>query len=236
MKRQPYFPRTLAERIAWFSHYGTELPLANVVLGLPAGDVTNSMNDAGYCEYALGDWLAEVRGFGHAGTSAVDDLFHGSGGGTFVLPTFTAPAVPPAVGSVAPGALDRIFAFLQTIKACSNYSEAIGLQLQIVGAEDTSPAGSLVPVYTLAVERNGAAQQIVRVSFKKAGHQGVIIHGKRGGGDWEMLAIDLTSPYMDSRPLLVPGQPEVREYRLQYYASAAPIGDFSMSSTITVSP
>ncbi len=236
MKRQPYFPRTVAERPGWFENYALQLPLVNATLGLPAGDVTNSMNDAGFCQYASGVWLNAVRDFGLAGTAALDALFNGTGGGTFALPTFTSPVLPPAVGLVAPGALVRIFAFVQTIKANPHYTEAIGLQLGIIGAEDTPPAGSNAPTFTLKAERLGGAQESVRISFKKAGHQGVVINSQRGGGAWEMLGIDLSSPYLDERPLLNPAQPEQRAYRLQYYDNAAPIGDFSDVSSVTVSP
>jgi len=41
---------------------------------------------------------------------------------------------------------------------------------------------------------------------------------------------------MDERPLLVAGQPEVREYRLQYYDDAGPAGDFTPVQSVTVTP
>ncbi len=171
MKGQRYFPNTVAERPGWFENYALQLPVVNATLGLLAADMTNSLNDAGFCQYASGVWLNAVRDFGPAGTSALDDLYGGSGGGTFALPVFTVPTLPPAVGAVAPGALNRIFAFVQTIKASPKYTEAIGLQLKIVGAADTPAAGSNAPVFTLKTEHLGAAQESVRISFKKAGHQ-----------------------------------------------------------------
>ena len=76
----------------------------------------------------------------------------------------------------------------------------------------------------------------MKVMFKKFGRQGVVIYSKRGGGGWELLAIDLSSPYLDERPLLVAGTPETREYRLQYYDDAAPEGGFTDVSAVTVAP
>jgi hypothetical protein len=76
----------------------------------------------------------------------------------------------------------------------------------------------------------------VKIVFRKFGRQGVVIHGKRGGGGWELLAIDLSSPYLDERPLLVAGQPELREYKLQYYDDAAPVGDFTTVMSVNVAP
>ena len=232
MKRQYYFPRPIAERPEWFGVYATQLPLANATLGLPAPDVTASVADARFCQYASGDWLMATREFGPSATAALDELYSGSAGG-FSLPVFTAPALPVGVVAVAAGALDRITAFVQTIKACPNYTEAIGIQLGIVGPEDSAEHD--LPTFTLKVER-GAGCECVRVAFKKFGRDGVAIYCRRNGGAWELLAIDLSSPYLDERALLVPTMPETREYRLQFYEGSAPTGDFTPTQSVTVGP
>jgi hypothetical protein len=234
MKRQPYFPRVVAERPEWFATYAAQLPIANTTLDLDAAAVTATVADARFCEYASGVWLAATREFGPAATAGLDELFDGPGGAAFVLPDFTAPALPNGVSAVPSGALRRIFAFVQTIKASPNYTEAIGLQLGIVGQEDS--AEHPLPEFTTEVERGSGSCQCVKIRFKKFGRQGVVIQSRRGGGAWEMLAIDLASPYLDERPLLVAGQPEMREYRLQFYDDAAPTGGFTDVATVTVTP
>jgi len=233
MKRQPYFPRLVSERPDWFANFATQLPIANTTLALPAPDVTASVNDARFCHYSCGAWLTGAREFGPAATAAIDGLFNGTGTDPFVLPPFTVPALPAGVTAVLPGALTRISNFVQTIKASPNYAEAIGLQLGIVGQEDA--AQNPLPTFTLVVERSGGCE-CVKIVFKKYGRQGVIIFSRRGGGAWEMLAIDLASPYNDERPLLAAGQPEVREYKLQFYDDAAPVGDFTPVQSVTVTP
>jgi hypothetical protein len=195
--------------------------------------VTASVSDARYGEYCCGAWLTAAREFGPAATSAIEDLLGGAGGAAAVLPPFTMPALPAGVAAVPPGLLTRIFAFVQTIKARPEYTDAIGLQLGIVGQEDA--AENPLPTFTLKPER-GEGCQCVKIIFKKYGRQGVVIFSRRGGGAWEMLAIDLASPYMDERPLLVAGQPEVREYKLQFYDDAAPSGDFTDVASVSVSP
>lgn len=233
MQRKPYFPRTVAARPEWFGNYAAQLPIANVTLALPAADVTAQVNEARFCEYSCGIYLTKAREFGPAITASVEELLDGSGVAPYVLPLFTVPALPAGVTAVAAGALRRIAAFVQTIKNSPNYTEAIGLQLGIVGSEDAGE--NPLPTFTLKVER-GDGCECVKVIFKKYGRQGVVIWCKRGGGAWEMLAIDLVSPYMDERALLVPGQPEVREYRLQYYDDAAPTGEFTPVQSVTVTP
>lgn len=233
MKRQRYFPAVVALRPEWFNNFATQLPGANTTLGLDADEVTAIINDARYCEYACGDWLTTAREFGPAATAAIELLFDGDGAVPAALPAFAPPALPAGVTAAAPGALRRIFLFVQKIKGCKTYTEAIGLQLGIVGQEDA--AEHPVPEFSLKQER-GEGCQCVRIIFKKFGRQGVVIYSRRGGGAWEMLGIDLASPYLDERPLLAAGAPEVREYRLQYYDDAAPTGDFTPVQSITVTP
>ncbi len=195
--------------------------------------MTAIIDDAAYCEYVCGAWLAAAREFGPAATAAVEGFLDGPGPNPMVLPAFTAPALPAGVTAAAAGALPRIFNFVKTIKAAPGYTEAIGLQLGVVGQEDT--AEHPLPEFSLKAERGGGCE-CVKILFKKFGRQGVVIYGRRGGGDWELLAIDLSSPYMDERPMMIAGVPEVREYRLQYYDNAAPSGGFTEVQSITVSP
>jgi hypothetical protein len=236
MKRQPYFPRLVDARPGWFGNFATELPGANAALTIPAAEVTSIINDALYAQAICGAHLTKVREFGPATTSAIDTLLDGEGAAPFAPPVFAPPALPAGVTPVPPGVLRRIAKFVQLIKSRPGYTEAIGLQLGIVGSEDA--AEHPVPEFTVKVERGGDPGncECVRIVFKKFGRQGVVVWSKRGGGAWEMLGIDSASPYLDGRPLLVPGTPELREYRLQYYDDAAPVGDFTPVQTVTVTP
>ena len=142
MKRQPYFPRTVAARPEWFGNFATQLPIANAELGMAAAEVTAIVNDAKFCEYACGPWLTAVREFGPASTAAIDILFDSPSSTPFVLPAFTVPALPATVTAVPPGALTRINDFVRAIKSRPNYTENIGLQLRIVGQDESELAGS----------------------------------------------------------------------------------------------
>jgi len=233
MKRKPYFPRLISQRSDWFHNYATQLPIANVILAMAADNVINTVKDARFGEYGCGAWLTSTREFGPAATASIEGLLNTAANDPFVLPSLTVPALPAGVVAVAPGLLKRIFLFVQAIKANPNYTEAIGLQLGIVGQEDA--AEHALAEFFLKVERSGGCE-CVKIVFKKFGRQGVVIYCKRGGGAWEMLAIDLSSPYLDERPLLVAGTPEIREYKLQFYDDAAAVGDFTDVSSVTVAP
>jgi hypothetical protein len=241
MKRQYYFPRTLESRPDWFGTYARQLNLLGTGLNLVPGDFASSVADGLYLEYVSGLWLKAVREFGPACTSALDTLYDLDGNDPFVLPVFTAPGLPPAnaplpaVVAVRPGALQRIFAYVQVIKASPAYTEAIGLQLGIVGPEDTPAPNDAGPEFTLKVEQGDTAQ-VVRIRFKKSGHMAVAIYSRRPGGEWVLLGIATSSPYLDARPLANPAQPEIREYRLRFWDDGSETGEWSAVDKVTVAP
>ena len=244
MKRKPYFPRIISERPEWFHNFATQLPQANTVLGLDPAVVSARVADALYCEYVCGPWLTWARDCGPAATAAVDTLFEGSGAGNYALPVFNPPPLPPgdpaatppipATVAVPAGALRRIQDFVVQIKREGTYTEELGKTLGIVGEADS--VEKEVPEFTLKVERaDGGACECVRISFKKYGYVGVAIWSQRDPDEWEKLGLDYFTPYLDQRPLKVPGQPEVRKYRLQFVGEEGPTGPFTPIQSVTVS-
>lgn len=232
MKRQNYFPSRIGDQVTWLANYALKLPIHGPTLGVAAGDVTASVNDAKWGGYVLGTWLSAVRAFSPSTTDAVDNVLTGEGTVAVVLPTFTAPALPAGVTAAVPGLLNRIFALIARMKTSPNYTETIGTDLGIVGAEET---GKPTPRFT-AETLDGTPCQCVKLVFYKYGHMGVHIEGRRGTGGWEFLSVDTESPYLDERPLLTAGQPEVREYRMRFWDKGTPNGDWTDIVRITVSP
>lgn len=232
MKRQDYYPGRIGDQVNWLDNYSVKLPIHGPTLGVEPADVTASVNDAKFGNYVLGTWLSAVRNFSPSTTDAVDDVLEGAGASAVVLPTFTAPALPAGVTATPPGLLTRIFALIAKMKLSAGYTEAIGTDLGIVGTEGTEKA---TPKFLIAPEQ-GEGCQCVKLTFYKYGHMGVYIESRRGTGAWEFLAIDTESPYMDERPLLVAGQPEVREYRMRFWDKGTPNGDWTDVQKVTVSP
>ncbi len=233
MKRQVYFPSRIGDQVNWLDNYSVKLPIHGAALGVIAGDITASVNDAKYANYVLGTWLSAVRNFSPSTTDAVDDVLTGAGSSAVVLPTFSAPALPAGVTAALPGTLNRIFALIAKMKLAAGYTEAIGTDLGAVGSQETEKA---MPKF-LADMLQGSGCQCVKLTFYKYTHMGVYIESRRGAnGVWEFLAIDTESPYEDQRPLLVAGQPEVREYRMRFWDKGTPNGDWTDVVKVTVSP
>ena len=232
MKRTNYYPSRIGDQVNWLDNYGIKLPIYGATLGVIAGDITASVNDAKYGNYVLGTWLSAVRNFSPSTTDAVDDVLTGAGTVAMVLPTFTAPALPAGVTAALPGTLNRIFALIAKMKLSSAMTEAIATDLGIVGSEATEKA---VPKFITEMLQ-GTGCQCVKHTFYKYNHMGVYVEGRRGTGAWEFLAIDTESPYVDERPLLVAGTPEVREYRMRFWDKGTPNGDWTDVVKVTVSP
>jgi hypothetical protein len=73
--------------------------------------------------------------------------------------------------------------------------------------------------------------------FSKSKSDGVNIYSTRAGDTAStFLARDTVPPCVDTRPLLVAGKPEVREYKCVYVSNDEEIGQFSGEVVITCAP
>lgn len=238
MKRQPYYPKKTGDQAEWHTNFATKLPGYASTLGLIQAEEDNAVADNLILAYGLGGWILAVREHGTACTQSLDTLSYGTGSTNFAFPTAQLPPLPtlPAgITGVKPGALQRTFDLVGILKRKPGYTEAIGLDLGIVGSEAPEPPPSATPRIKVVAEL-GQDCECARVTFFKDGHQGIILETRRGGSAWEELAIATKSPYLDERPLLVPTQAEVREYRARFWDDGRGNGDWCDVARVTISP
>ncbi|MBE7496938.1 MAG: hypothetical protein HS117_18505 [Verrucomicrobiaceae bacterium] len=240
MKRNDYYPRRESERPEWHLNFAAKLPVYGPTLGLTAAQINNAVADNLTLAYGLGEWRTNVREFGPAGTASLKDLESGTGSAAFVFPAYDAPALPTLpVGAdpVKPGALERTFLLVQEMKGKQAYNLPMGLDMGIVGSEAPAPPpGEAPPPRVTATVISGEANERVSFKFVKDGHDGVRGETQRGSGGWELLDISNKSPLIDDRPLLVPGQAEVRQYRFRFYDAGAAHGAWTDVIRVTVGP
>ena len=123
--------------------------------------------------------------------------------------------------------------FAKRVQGHRNYTEALGIQLGIVGAEDSTDMTVAQPVLVANPLPHGA----VEIAFNKSKADGVNLYSQRDGDSGIVfLARDTSSPYVDNRPLLVPGKPEVRKYRGIYVVNDAEVGLTSDDVTAVCQP
>lgn len=78
---------------------------------------------------------------------------------------------------------------------------------------------------------------VVELAFSKSKSDGVNLYSQRDGeAGFVFLARDTSSPYVDNRPLLAAGKPEVRRYKTIYVLNDQEIGQFSDEVTVTCRP
>ena len=116
MKRHPYYPHRQADEIVWLTNFTNKISTYATTLGLTAGQVTAIKADCLWLIYILQIWLPAIRNWAQSGTDALQEAQSGTGSSAQALPVFTAPALPVGTTAVNPGALLRLFTFVQDLK------------------------------------------------------------------------------------------------------------------------
>jgi hypothetical protein len=109
----------------------------------------------------------------------------------------------------------------QRIKKSTAYTEVVGKQLNIIGAEDTTDMTQEQPTLFASVKAGG----VVEIDFNKMDAEGVHIYGMRDGETvFSYLASETHAAYVDNRPLLAAGKPETRQYKAVFFIGKSEIG------------
>lgn len=122
---------------------------------------------------------------------------------------------------------------VRQIKSHRGYTKKQGDALGIEGPEYTVDLSTAKPDLA-GVDQTGG---VVSLTFTLYKSDGVNIYGQReGDSDWVLVGRAVTSPYMDERPLLQPGKPELRRYAAVYMLKAKQVGAFSDDLVINCAP
>ena len=231
MKRNTYFPIRQNDQVVWLVNFANKLPGYATALGLSTAQVNAAVADAQWLVYVMAAWLGAARAWSLACTNAVTLAQNGDGTTLMALPVFTAPAFPDGVTPVNTGALDRIFALVQTIKDSGRCDDSIASDLGIIGTEKAAPDfETLQPRFKVSRVATGV--------FLDWGWDGnaafldmIEFQVDRGTG-FVFLANDTTPGYTDTAP-----QPSVLtkwKYRAIFRVGDQQVGQWSNDMSITV--
>ena len=227
-----YIPTDEGDLLTWLSNYQIKLTtIYNTLFGLTAGEITAIQNDVIAMTYMINQvGLAKTN---MQDRYAYKDLIKkgpiGATGAAYPG-AFTPPAVPVVL--VLPGIIPRVRLMSKRVKAHPAYTISIGEEIGIVPPfnplpPNPKPVGSAVPL----------GSSLVQIKFVKKSYTGVRLETKRGTEtDWTSMGNYVRSPIIDSRPPLVPGQPEKRQYRMQYLEGNTVIGISSDVYSISTNP
>ena len=129
--------------------------------------------------------------------------------------------------------VNLIRAEARRIKARATYSDGLGAQLGIVGVKDSHDLSISRPELSGIDQTDG----VVTLNFSKYNSDGVNIYSKReNDADWVLLIRASVSPFIDMRPLLEIGKPELRHYCATYILKDKEIGHYSDEVVVNCTP
>ena len=146
---------------------------------------------------------------------------------------FAPPALPAGVVPVNTGALNRVFAFVQTIKDSGSFTDAIGRDLGVIGSAQTGPdLTTIAPQFTVTRTATG-----VNANWGWGGNSAYLdmieLQVDRGDGKgWVPLAFDTTPGYIDTAAQ--PATLTKWKYRGIYRVGDRQVGVWSAEVSVTV--
>ncbi len=213
--------------LPWLQNFLLKFQVQGPGLGFLPAQVTATTADCNMLIYLVQTYVAVTRQNVAAALQYKDLIKNGPIG----TPSGTVPmaaALPAAPATVASGVLPRLRMLVQEIKNKPAYNANIGADLGIIAA---APAADLAPP-TLSVGNTQATN--VTLGWSKNGWTDVRVQARaQGTVDWTDLGMDLFSPFVDTRPLVAPNTPEVREYRMCHLDGDTALLNWSAVEVVT---
>jgi hypothetical protein len=226
MKRRHFFPKARRGMLVFYQNLCTKAPGYTAQLGVTPEEL-ELLNTACTLWHALTDLQNHAKRFAASWTSLRDGCF---------LPTssFAPPAWPVWTGPDAPpvemetNLETKIRAILQRWKTAPGYTEAIGVDLGIVGAQTYVDAAALTPELRVGLV---GGRPLIRASL--LGCDALEVHVDRGNG-FALFDVSMGAPLEDPHPLPPPGASEVWTYRAILREQNQRVGQWSNSVAVPV--
>ena len=229
MSTQNFLPKNVTDLRDWYENFQLKIGSYTAALALTPADTAAITNDYAFLQFAIlgaNAFTAEAR----ERVEYRDILLNGLQAGAVAPGLPAAPVVAAPAIVVAPGIIPRIRALARRIKASPAYNDAMAKDLRLLGA---APVTAAKPKLTATAR----PASVVTIKYVKSGNGGVFVESQRGSETaWAQIGVSTISPYTDSRPSLVEGEPEVRRYRVRFFQKDVPVGDLSDVVTVTTLP
>lgn len=226
----PYFPARIGDQILWLRNFRNKLPNYQTSLGLTADEVTAIQADCDRIIWLLDTLQQGVQAFAQSLTTHIKLVQNGTGTVIVAPPAFTLPATPVPPANVLPGALKRTFKAIANMKTRGGYTDTMGEDMGVIGAEEPAPDPTATKPEIKAVL---AVLGKVELQWKKLGFTGIRIEVDRGNGQWVFLDVD-TKPHYQDPASPPPGTAVVWKYRAIYLLDGEPFGQWSDTASIAV--
>ena len=228
MAKKYFLPTDDQGKATWLLNFASKLGVHGPTLGIDPVQVTGIQDDAAFFSYVLNSnqlFKDDTQGR-TAYKNALRDGPEGASLGPY--PAAPAPAAPPL--TVNGGIFVRATNMAQVAKNSPGYTEAIGQDLGIIGAETTLDPATWKPI--LEVELM-AGKPLVK--WTKGQADGILIYVDRGtGAGFVFLVQDSHPDYLDTFPLPAAGQTAVWKYKAIYILDDEQVGLWSDELEVTV--
>ncbi len=224
MAKSYFLPADELGKLKWLDNFAAKLPAYAATVGVTAAEVTQTTADDAYFAFVVGahnqhtkttrDWTAYKTAL-RSGTTLG------------AMPTTPALGVPPA--AVPAGIFTRASSLAARIKKHPAYTESIGHDLGIIGAEQSVDVTTMKPVLNLTLQAGHP-----NLGWTKSGMDGVEIWVDRGTGTFAFLTIDTVPDYLDTAALPAAGASAVWKYKAIYRLNDEQVGQWSDVATIGV--
>ena len=205
--KKSYFPRKEADQILWFANLKLNMMLYLVILAITLAE-RNVVANGADSHAAVINYVVALKAYSKSYAAWKRKLISGKVVGTpGAEPTPPTPPVLP-LGQLT-GILHQVFTLITNWKTRPGYTEEIGKDLGIIGA-DPEPIDWDAFISNLLVAALYNANQL---TFVKGELDGINIYTRIvGTPTWVFLCYVSHSPYLDARPLAVALKIENREY------------------------
>ena len=224
MAKSRYLPNDDAGKCSWLSNFAQKLSGYAAVLGLTGPEVAAVTADCAFFTYvcdAKNQYDNKARDW-----TAYKNIARGGPAPLGAMPA--APTLGTAPAMVTANIFGRITALVARLKTQPGYTEAIGEDLGIIGAEETVDLNAMKPVFTIVLQAGHP-----NIVWKKQGMDALEIHVDRGTG-FAFLALDTMPDYLDTAPLPAPGASAVWKYKAIYRLRDEQVGQWSDMASVSV--
>lgn len=219
MAKAYFIPPTDTGKRDWLNHLAERLPVHATTVGVSTGEKDSVIADALFFDYVIGA-QTQFTAASQQWTAYKNAARNGTDSVMGAIPT--APTLDTAPALVAPGIFSRVSSLCARIKKHPGYTDAIGQDLDIIGAEQTVDTTHAKPVLKLELQAGKP-----NVKWTKGGFDGVEIWVDRGNGTFAFLAIDTVPDYLDTAALPAPGLTALWKYKAIYRLNDAQVGEWS---------
>ena len=224
MAKNYYLPKDDSGKAELLEHLANRLPAYAETLEISALDIAGLQADAEAFRDAIACTNAIQANARH--WTAFKNFQRD--GGVSVNPRPHVPDLPAPAQDVAPGIVPRLTALVSRLKTARNYNEAIGRDLQIIGAEQTVDTGDWKPALDLGMQ---AGHPVIK--WPKGDADAIEIWADRGDGQGFSLAtVASGADYTDTTP--TPATGAVWKYKAIYRLRDAQVGQWSGVVSVAV--